>query len=379
MKTCVEANTNNNNNNNNHKAVNSLNHNSLKPNSFLVLVNPHSGTGKSVSIYNDNVKPLFNQQNVDHHVFITKIDLRVSEYLARLDIEQLINLRGILVVSGDGLLHEAINALMRRPDCDRAQTVPFGVIPTGSGNGLAYTLLRQKHPELNSKQEAIKICCQQAIQGQTRVSDLVKINYGNDTTTLWSFLSFGWGLLADIDVDSNWLRCLGEWRFTIYGLLRSVTSKSRRARLSYKSAFADTAIEESNSSNIPSECEKQPGWTHLEDNFTCLYAVYQSYISRLGNFAPKSTLNDHLIYLTYIRGKLNTRQIIEFLLAIQDGSHEKLSYVRVVPVTEFIFEPMEESKIVVDGEIISWTLADGRLKAEVVPDILKLLWDSPLN
>jgi sphingosine kinase len=39
---------------------------------------------------------------------------------------------------------------------------------------------------------------------------------------LYSFLSVGWGLLADIDIESEVLRNLGSPRFTIYSVARLI-------------------------------------------------------------------------------------------------------------------------------------------------------------
>jgi sphingosine kinase len=41
-----------------------------------------------------------------------------------------------------------------------------------------------------------------------------------------SFLSVGWGLIADVDMESEPLRCLGGIRFTIWGLHRIVNSRN---------------------------------------------------------------------------------------------------------------------------------------------------------
>jgi diacylglycerol kinase family enzyme len=69
-------------------------------------------------------------------------------------------------------------------------------------------------------------------------------------------------------------------------------------------------------------------------------------------------------------------QAIEFLLSIEDGSHEKLSYVRVVPVRSFKFQPLQPSKVVVDGEVIPWTIDDGPISAEIVPRVLNIAWST---
>jgi sphingosine kinase len=50
---------------------------------------------------------------------------------------------GLITVSGDGLLHEVINALYTRPDSSELLKagLTFGVIPGGTSNGLSKALL----------------------------------------------------------------------------------------------------------------------------------------------------------------------------------------------------------------------------------------------
>jgi len=362
---------------------------SVKP--VLVLVNPKSGRGKSLKILRKVVIPMLKASDLEYQVFITEQDKRVPQYLNEANLENLDKFRSIVVVSGDGLLHEAINTLLSRSDWQKSIRLPLGIVPTGSGNGMAYTLVSQSYPNPPSSQEAVRLCCQQALQTDVSELDLVKIQYGTGSE-LWSFLSLGWGLLSDIDVDSDWLRLLGELRFTIYGLLRSCTARSYRGKLSYKAkcnGSVETKTEELAGNGAPvmtklsenapdnereEEGQSQDNWVHIEDEFSCVYAVYQAYISRTTKFAPKSKLDDQTIYLTYVRGKLSVKQKIEFLLAIEDGSHEKLRFVTVVPVESFILEPLEPSKVVVDGETIPWTLSDGPLRAEIVPKLLRISW-----
>jgi len=46
----------------------------------------------------------------------------------------------LVVISGDGVLHEIINGLLSRPDWDQARQLPVGVISAGSGNAIATSL-----------------------------------------------------------------------------------------------------------------------------------------------------------------------------------------------------------------------------------------------
>lgn len=371
-----------------------LNDEKNKKKPILILINPHSGKGQSVYIFKKSVLPILKSKQIEHEIFITEKNLRVETFLKNKDLNELLLFKAIIVVSGDGLFHEALNSIMQRPDSKQIlEHITMGAIPTGSGNGLAYTLLRQSLKKNDNNQqltlgpiiesmksdEAIKICCEQAIQDEYSFADLVKITIPSKKSTIWSFLSIGWGLLADIDIDSEWLRKLGELRFTIYGLLRSITSVSYNGKLSYllsseqsKKSRAEESDE--NSENNTDNQRNNDNWTSIEDKFACLYAVHQAYISSETRFAPNSTLTDELMYLTFIRGKLSPSRAVEFMLAIKDGSHDKLSYVNVVPVKSFKFQPLEDSKIVVDGEVIPWTVSDGPILAEIVPKVLKLQW-----
>lgn len=61
-----------------------------------------------------------------------------QEYLLS---EDLSNVYGVVLVSGDGLPHEAINALYNRPDWEKVrENLAIGVLPGGSGNAFAKTL-----------------------------------------------------------------------------------------------------------------------------------------------------------------------------------------------------------------------------------------------
>jgi len=49
----------------------------------------------------------------------------------------------------------------------------------------------------------------------------------------FSFLSLEWAIVADIDLESERLRCLGDARFDVYGALRGLCLRRYRGRFSY--------------------------------------------------------------------------------------------------------------------------------------------------
>jgi diacylglycerol kinase family enzyme len=102
-----------------------------------VWLNPSSGTGKSKKVW----------AQFDEWRQVAGVNAIVTEttYAGHCEQEALeMDLSGyqmLLTVSGDGMIHELINGLMRRPDWHRAMTVPIGVIPAGSGNALAMSMM----------------------------------------------------------------------------------------------------------------------------------------------------------------------------------------------------------------------------------------------
>lgn len=47
----------------------------------------------------------------------------------------------LVVVSGDGLIHEVMNGLAKHATPEKAFSIPIAPIPAGSGNGLSLNIL----------------------------------------------------------------------------------------------------------------------------------------------------------------------------------------------------------------------------------------------
>jgi sphingosine kinase len=136
----------------------------------------------------------------------------------------------------------------------------------------------------------------------------------------------GWGILADIDIESEVIRSIGESRFTLWSLLRIAKLKTYNAQLSYtllgrnKSRNTDPGVGDENE-NRPPATE-----TLIEGDFVSVYASCQSHIGSDIIFAPDATANDQLIHLTYIRGDVGRARITQFLLGLDKGNFIKIYY-----------------------------------------------------
>lgn len=102
-----------------------------------VFLNPYSGTKKSKKVWDQFSRWL--------SVAGVKVTLTETEYaghcqvvVSELDFKEI---DVIVSISGDGMLHELINGIMKRKDWHEAASKPIGVIPAGTGNALAASLM----------------------------------------------------------------------------------------------------------------------------------------------------------------------------------------------------------------------------------------------
>ena len=179
---------------------------------ILVMINPASGPGKAGNIFHEKVAPLLVEGGIDHHVWCTTSAGSATEFIANCSIT---DWNGIVIVSGDGLVYELFNGLMQRKDFESAIQTPVGVIPGGSGNGLAHSI---NFYVGETSANPILASTLNIVRGRTVPMDLVNVEMRKET--VYSFLSIGWGLLADIDIESERLRMVGGFRFTVWALIR---------------------------------------------------------------------------------------------------------------------------------------------------------------
>uniref|UniRef100_A0A1I7Y0U1 DAGKc domain-containing protein n=1 Tax=Steinernema glaseri TaxID=37863 RepID=A0A1I7Y0U1_9BILA len=355
---------------------------------FLIFANPNSGEGKSVAVFRKRLKPELVKNNIAYELIVTThAQHAFSVIRARNDLHEF---NAILILSGDGLVFEVINGLVLRPDHDRFfPHLPLGIVPSGSGNGLLASVYHTKSYPLKGNEflkQALRSVSQ--VDATAHIVSLTHVETDNGENTV-SFLSIGWALMADIDIESErWRRPLGSARFTAGAVIRCINLRKYRAKLSYLPS-TETSESSVNQRTFPvfereltertSKCASSSGdtinfsdyhvkpgvpklaepvpdnWVTIEDDFVLFYAVSISHISADGLFMPSARLNDDRLYLTYILAKeMNSSvKLLSFLTKIEEGTHLDSPFCKKVPVSAFRLEPIDTgSYITVDGEVI---------------------------
>lgn len=104
----------------------------------LVILNPKSGSGKARETFQQRVAPIFVEAEIPYDLHVTKCANYARDFVRTRDV---FAWRYIVVVGGDGIFFEVVNGLFERPDWERAvDELALGIIPCGSGNGLARTM-----------------------------------------------------------------------------------------------------------------------------------------------------------------------------------------------------------------------------------------------
>lgn len=202
----------------------------------LVICNPSGGKGHGQRVLEQIVVPTLKAARCDLTVVKTTHRGHAYQVASELDADAF---DALACVAGDGTVHEVVNGLASRADAERATRLPLVPVPTGSGNGLFVSL----HGAPAGFQA--RLACLSVIKGTAHQHELMAITQparafdegtaakyvhrttaanGEEYVQYYSFMSQAIGIMADIDIGTEWMRWLGDLRFTLgylHGVLRN--------------------------------------------------------------------------------------------------------------------------------------------------------------
>ncbi len=321
--------------------------------------------------------PLLTAAGANVALTLTEHHGHATEAAAALDLE---GLDALLVVSGDGLLHEAFNGLMAHAQREAAAALPLGVIPAGSGNAVAKSLAVRAGEACTPVNATLAaLCCTAPI-----ALDAALVTQPG-APPLHALLSLSFGLVADIDIESESLRALGAARFTLQALLRCALLRRYNARLLFlpplgaaAAAAAGrpaTAEEAARAQRVGGEEEAAaPGWRALDGPLESVWAMNLPWGGEDTKPAPAAQLDDGCFDLVVFRGG-SAAAVAGALIALESGEHTSHACVLIVKATSFVLEPGEPEGgaaggvVVLDGELVArrGAAADAPLPLQYAP------------
>ncbi|KAG1831704.1 ATP-NAD kinase-like domain-containing protein [Suillus variegatus] len=324
-----------------------------------VLVNPYGGKGKARASYVTKVEPIFLAAGCTLDVTYTTHGGHAIE-IAR---EMKLGYDALVVVSGDGLIHEVLNGINQHEHRDQAFCIPIAPIPTGSGNGMSLNLL--------GLQDGLDVCAAalNVLKGQPLKTDLFSFTQGNRRRI--SFMSQTIGITADIDIETEHLRWMGDTRFIIGYIRAIIARKSCPIELSMKVVEQDKsrmmdvlharrAGESSSPSSVPSlhSADKKPDspsssheeWTRFKRPILWMYAGKGPFVSRDLMQFPVSLADDGLIDIS-IQEITSRRALLRAMDGAEEGRTYWINTNRYFKASAYRARPLApKGTLVVDGE-----------------------------
>jgi sphingosine kinase len=329
---------------------------------LLVVINPHGGPGKAVSLFKGKIEPILKAARCVYNVLYTDSNGHAQRVASEILLDEY---DAIVPVSGDGTLHELINGLGQHKEPIRALRIPIAPIPAGSGNGTALNLL--------GLEEGLDVAYAtlNAVKGRPMSIDLLSILQSGKRSL--SFMSQSVGLVADLDLGTEHLRWMGSNRF-MYGFLRGVISaKTYRFKISAKIDAADKAamVEalrkyensatndehpraevESPSTGLPplQYVDDHEGWSTFEGPILYFYAGKGPYVSRELMQFPVSLPNDGMVDLV-IQGRLSRAEMLKHMNGAEKGAAYWQDQSHYFKASAYRLELLqEEGNLSIDGE-----------------------------
>ncbi|KAF6718919.1 Sphingosine kinase 1 [Oryzias melastigma] len=363
---------------------------------MLLLVNPQSGKGQALTLYNSQIKPMLNDAGIRHTMLPTEHQNHAREFVKGADLSQW---DALVIMSGDGLLYEVINGLLERSDWEEAIRTPLGILPGGSGNALAASIHHYSGASPVFGEDLLVSCGFLLCRAAVFPMDLVSVHLSSGQR-LFSFLSLAWGFVADVDVESEKYRHFGSARFTVGTLVRLASLRIYRGRLAYLPAGSSTVLHRGaplpvqscpsrNSNNsvtlrrteggppdslLPPLDQPLPDdWVAVrEQDFVLMLAMHQSHLAEDLLAAPDASLSDGVIHLFYVTAGISRAALLRLFRAMEKGTHLAAPCQHLVhaKVRALRLEPLSPKGVItVDGEVVEY----GPLQAEAHRGLARMI------
>ncbi len=303
-----------------------------------ILINPISGKKQARKIF-AQVRPLLERSHLHFTVTETFSAEETRNFLQKIALEEIDSL---VIVGGDGTIHEAIDCLMSRDDWQTAIQTTIGVIPAGTGNGLCKSLLELSGEPYDPISAAFLIA-----KGKKQPCDLV--TFKQNSRRYYSFLSLSWAIASDVDIESERLRFLGYLRTEIYALMRIINLRSYKGRFSF--------LPHSDWKNPSNQSKEWDGeWQVIEDEFLLFWAMNAAWANHSMKPAPYAQLADGAMDVLLVRRGASRLDLLSAFLRCAKGEHIFLPCMEYYKVRCFRLEPLTDRGILaIDGEQVNYS------------------------
>ncbi|XP_016570479.1 sphingosine kinase 2 isoform X2 [Capsicum annuum] len=247
--------------------------------------------------------------------------------------------------------------------------MPLGVVPAGTGNGMAKSLLDAVGLSCTASNATLAI-----IRGHKQSLDVATISQGQ--SRFFSVLMLAWGLIADIDIESEKYRWMGSARIDFYAMQRIFRLRRYNGCIKFVAApgyetFGEPAEPEGETiSEVKSNFVQHKGYRgpalhmkefnrKIEGPFVSVWLHNVPWGGQDALAAPDAKFSDGYLDLVLIK-ECPKLTLLSLMTELNKGGHVKSPHVLYFKVKAFVLEPgarvddrSKEGIIDVDGEVLA--------------------------
>ncbi|KAL3233208.1 Sphingoid long chain base kinase 4 [Nakaseomyces bracarensis] len=373
--------------------------------SILVIINPHGGQKKAMSIFTERIAPILAASECFFELRETEYSGHAVEIAKSVDLDKFDT---IACASGDGIPYEVINGLYRREDrVDAFNRIAVTQLPCGSGNAMSISCHWTDNPSFAA------LCLIKSVESRIDLMMCSQPSFVDESPRL-SFLSQTYGVIAESDINTEFIRWMGPMRFDIgvaFNVLQGksypcdiyvkyaakskhdlhvhyIKSKNSHC-LEFENCKDNDDSESTLSASVPPSCSvmeddmklKYPlkegvpdDWvkidTSVTDNLSIFYTGKMPYVASNTKFFPAALPADGTIDMIIMKSNLPITKMAPILLSIDSGGHVLNPEVIHSKILAYKLVPkIKDSIIAVDGE----RYPVEPLQVEVMPRLCKTL------
>jgi sphingosine kinase len=311
---------------------------------LYILANPIGGDGNSVQIYQQVLKPLLLQHEIDHKFIKTQYHGHPKEIALGVDPAKC---SCLVLISGDGMVHEVMQGYAQRCGNDPIvlrklfESVPLALIPGGSSNGLSASF----------GSFDVYNACKALLNGNPQALDMTAIRFhsdGEEDSMVWDAHAFCFGAIADHDR-------LAETKFRSYGtVIKGLLAPAAVIimRREYDGVFqfleatkADfpkkKAREFYSKSSVLNDVPHRKGWKQIDGKNISIAAFNTKWAATDAQCAPHSDRDSGTVDILLIPAHqgISRFQLLNIFLGFESGNHIKHPGVKMFRAKEWELSP----------------------------------------
>jgi sphingosine kinase len=298
----------------------------------LIILNQNSGNFKALSIFNKIKHSIKN----NYLVFISDKKNDTLNLLKTINQNQI---EYVIGVGGDGTINQILECVL-----SINPKIILGHIPAGTGNGLSASILYQNKLDFSITNSIMAIN-----KNKINKIDIAKIEF--QKYERHSFLAISIGFISNLDINTEFLRLIGSYRYYLGSIIGLYQMKSYYLEIDY--------------------LDQNDNWNKIKDRFILFWAINVSHPSYDVFISEHIKYNDGYHHLILIDDSISRIDMLKILLSLDQGTIIENPNVKYIVTQKYkvLVDENDNGILTIDGERESYK----NFKVNIEPEKIDIL------